>query len=259
MTSVTHLSARRRVAALTAAAVALGPLDRRASHPGDTPPTRRFNWPATTRTTGHRGCSTDRSMPSSESATRSTSAVTSPRSRHPTTAAPVLNRPYLFAFNATTGAILDSFAAVPSGPVKVLLPDGDGRVYVGGQFTKMNGVTSSHVALVDGTTGARINAFKPSKTNSAVFDLRLRGPASHRRWFVLDSRQRHASWSRQSRRDNRNRQRLPDRPGIGNRLGQGQSPRSARSTSPQPETAWWRWETSTPSTDRPGFRSRCST
>lgn len=90
--------------------------------------------------------------------------------------APVLNRPYLFAFNATTGAILDSFAATPSGPVKVLLPSGDGQLYVGGQFTKMNGVTRSHVALVDGTTGARINAFKPSKTNSAVFDLRLRGP-----------------------------------------------------------------------------------
>ena len=94
----------------------------------------------------------------------------------PDDTAPILNRPYLFAFDASTGAILDTFAATPNAPVKAITPDATGtRLYVGGQFTQMNGVTRSHVALVDAVTGARINAFKPPKINSAVFDLRLRG------------------------------------------------------------------------------------
>ena len=174
MTSVTHLSARRRVAALTAAAVALAlsigvpatqahAADSTVQLASDNP----YNW-------------TPRVLDGQVEAIKRVGNTVYvggdfTQIQAPDDAAPVLNRPYLFAFNATTGAILDSFAAVPSGPVKVLLPDGNGRVYVGGQFTKMNGVTRSHVALVDGTTGARINAFKPSKTNSAVFDLRLRG------------------------------------------------------------------------------------
>ena len=94
----------------------------------------------------------------------------------PDDSSPILDRPYLFAFDATTGKILDEFAATPNRPVKALLPNETGdRLYVGGNLTKMNGVTRSHVAMVDATTGTRINAFKPSKTNSKIFSMRLRG------------------------------------------------------------------------------------
>ena len=44
----------------------------------------------------------------------------------PDDASPILSRPYLFAFDARTGTILDSFAATPSGPVKVIVPNSAG-------------------------------------------------------------------------------------------------------------------------------------
>ena len=173
-TSRTHLSAWRRIAALTAAAVAVTltigvpatqahAADSTVQLASDNP----YNW-------------TPRVLDGQVDAIKRVGDTVYvggdfTQIQAPDDGAPVLNRPYLFAFNATTGAILDSFAATPNGPVKVLLPAGNGQLYVGGRFTKMNGVTRSHVALVDGTTGARINVFKPSKTNSAVFDLRLRG------------------------------------------------------------------------------------
>ncbi len=59
----------------------------------------------------------------------------------------------------------------------MIVPNSAGtQLYVWGKFTKMNG---GHAVARGpgrrGTTGARVNAFKPAKINSAVFDLRLRG------------------------------------------------------------------------------------
>lgn len=93
-----------------------------------------------------------------------------------TTGAPIQTRPYLFAYNATTGAILQSWDPQPNGAVDAIVPDaaGDG-VYISGSFTQLGTAFSSRVAKVAIATGARDTTFKPPNISSEVYDLRLVG------------------------------------------------------------------------------------
>ncbi len=80
-------------------------------------------------------------------------------------------RTYLAAFNASTGALVTTFNVTLNGRVRALAVSPNGsRLYVGGDFTTVNGVTRNRVAsivLPGGTLDTAFNA-TPSASVSAV-------------------------------------------------------------------------------------------
>lgn len=64
------------------------------------------------------------------------------------------------AFSATTGAMA-SFAPSVNGAVWAIEPSGS-SLYIGGEFTTVNGVARRGVAKIDATTGAVDTAFDAS-------------------------------------------------------------------------------------------------
>ncbi|RKS72067.1 beta-propeller uncharacterized protein DUF5122 [Actinomadura pelletieri DSM 43383] len=89
---------------------------------------------------------------------------------------PTLTRNRIFAFDPGTGAIDPTFAPnLNKGEASVLLPAPDGQsVYVGGNFSEINGVRHFVLARLNAQTGAPITAFKP-QLDARVRDLRLAG------------------------------------------------------------------------------------
>ena len=66
----------------------------------------------------------------------------------------VLNRPYLVAMNRDTGQIDTGFNAVLNGPFEALATAPDGlSIYVGGRFTKANGVSALRIVRLNAVTG----------------------------------------------------------------------------------------------------------
>ena len=83
-----------------------------------------------------------------------------------------VTRRFLFAFNATTGALDTGFVPSVGGEVDSIVPTADGTgVYVGGTFTSAGGV-STRLAEFNLTTGARVAAFTPS-LNGQIKDMAL--------------------------------------------------------------------------------------
>jgi hypothetical protein len=79
------------------------------------------------------------------------------------------SRNYLFAFDATSGALVSSFAPALNGDVnEVIAGPTANTVYVGGSFTQVNGANASHVTLLNITTGAVSGGFKAAATNGVV-------------------------------------------------------------------------------------------
>ncbi|MFA1545204.1 PKD domain-containing protein [Actinomadura chokoriensis] len=89
---------------------------------------------------------------------------------------PTLTRDRLFAFDAATGAIDPNFApSLNKGEASVLLPAPDGQsVYVGGNFSEINGVRHFVLARLNAQTGAPIDSFDP-QLDARVRDLRFAG------------------------------------------------------------------------------------
>ncbi|MFA1541191.1 PKD domain-containing protein [Actinomadura monticuli] len=89
---------------------------------------------------------------------------------------PTLTRNRLFAFDAATGAIDPDFTpSLNKGEASVLLPAPDGQsIYVGGNFSEINGVRHFVLARINAQTGAPIAAFDP-QLDARVRDLRLAG------------------------------------------------------------------------------------
>jgi hypothetical protein len=83
-----------------------------------------------------------------------------------------VTRRNLAAFDATTGALLTTFRADTDGVVRALATDGV-RLYVGGQFTHVNGTARSRLAAVDLRTGAV--AGWSADVNSNVYSLGVGG------------------------------------------------------------------------------------
>lgn len=84
-------------------------------------------------------------------------------------------RNYLFAFSASTGALVSTFAPALNGAVnEVIAGPTSGSVYVGGAFTQVNGANTSHVALLDTSSGSAISGFHATSTNGAVNTLLYR-------------------------------------------------------------------------------------
>ncbi|WP_433167866.1 LamG-like jellyroll fold domain-containing protein [Kribbella sp. CA-247076] len=70
---------------------------------------------------------------------------------------------YLAAFDATTGDLITSFTPVLNGQVYAVAASADGsRIFVGGDFTNVNGVTRNRIAAFDTATGALVTNWKPS-------------------------------------------------------------------------------------------------
>ncbi len=90
------------------------------------------------------------------------------------TGKPILTRNNLLAFDATTGTVSTTFVPALDGQVEALLPTGDGTsIYVGGDFTTVNGAAAKSVTRIDVSTGARVAGFKPAKIDGVVKDMRL--------------------------------------------------------------------------------------
>ena len=84
-------------------------------------------------------------------------------------------RRYLFAFSASTGKLVSSFAPNLNNSVNELIAGPGNSVYVGGAFTQVGGVNTSHVALLSTTNGAPVAGFKAAATNGVVNSMVQRG------------------------------------------------------------------------------------
>ena len=84
---------------------------------------------------------------------------------------PTLARSYLAAFDIHTGAVRTGFSADTNGIVRALATDGT-RLFVGGSFTTIKGVSRSRLAALDLASGA-VNSGFSSNANSHVYALRV--------------------------------------------------------------------------------------
>jgi hypothetical protein len=96
------------------------------------------------------------------------------------------------AFNGSTGAIVTTFKPNVNNTVWAVLPGPTpGTVYVGGSFTTING-TTSHLALLNGTTGAVVPGWTSPKFDGAVNRLALaNGQLLVGGWFTAVGGQSH--------------------------------------------------------------------
>ena len=86
-------------------------------------------------------------------------------SARPAGAAPGVStvpRANLLAYDLATGELIADFAPTTNAQVLTLAPSPDGsRLYIGGDFTAVNGATVWRVAAIDARTGALITSFLP--------------------------------------------------------------------------------------------------
>ena len=95
----------------------------------------------------------------------------------PANSSTTMTRNRVFAFDATTGAISSGFAPVVNGNVEAVLPGPTaGTVYIGGNFTSVNGGAVNRLALLDLSTGSRVTTFNVGAGfNAPVEDLEIHG------------------------------------------------------------------------------------
>ena len=75
------------------------------------------------------------------------------------------DRANLFAFDPNSGAVSD-FAPATNGPVETCVASPDGTaLYIGGDFTTVNGQPASHIAEIDAATGQLVPSFQASANN----------------------------------------------------------------------------------------------
>ena len=89
-----------------------------------------------------------------------------------------ISRPYVVAFNASTGVVDTGFTPSLDGAVEALAPAPDGTsVFVGGSFTTVNGTGTNYRRLVrlNVSNGAIVPGLQP-RPNRVVTDLVVRGP-----------------------------------------------------------------------------------
>lgn len=75
----------------------------------------------------------------------------------------LVSRRNILAFDLVTGQLRTNFAPVLNGQALAITASPDGsRIYVGGDFTTVNGVTRNRIAALDPNTGALISGFAPN-------------------------------------------------------------------------------------------------
>jgi hypothetical protein len=88
---------------------------------------------------------------------------------------PILTRNNIFAFDTATGNIDTAFVPALNGEVRALEPASDGQsVFVGGNFTTVNGGAFTRLTKLNVADGQRVTAFTANAT-AMVRDLQLRG------------------------------------------------------------------------------------
>jgi PKD repeat protein len=86
----------------------------------------------------------------------------------------VMTRDYIFGFDATTGQVNSTFVPKLDGMVHTLAASDDGlTVYVGGEFKKVNGVTSSYVVKLRVADGSIVSTFKVPVIDGRVYSIRI--------------------------------------------------------------------------------------
>lgn len=87
-----------------------------------------------------------------------------------------VNRPYLAAFDQSTGALIPGFAPRLDGEVHGLTAGrSPGTVVVAGAFGKVNGVAAKSLAVLNVSTGALAAGFKAAAMNGQAYASRLAG------------------------------------------------------------------------------------
>ena len=84
-------------------------------------------------------------------------------------------RQNLFAFDATTGIVDQTFKPTVDGQVQQLMPGPIVRdtVYVAGDFTKINNKGPNHIQLLNVNTGLAVTSFKAPSTNGGIETIEL--------------------------------------------------------------------------------------
>lgn len=85
--------------------------------------------------------------------------------------APVRTRAHLLSFDAATGRVIREFRPHVNGTVTSLATGPHGSVYVGGEFTKVNGRRYPGVVRIRLSTGRLFRDFRPPAPNGGVSDL----------------------------------------------------------------------------------------
>lgn len=82
----------------------------------------------------------------------------------------VTSQPYVAKLNPGSGAVDATWTAAPDDRVRALVPaaDGSGRIFLGGDFTTVSGVTSRRVVAVT-ASGAVDPTFKPGANNGSAY------------------------------------------------------------------------------------------
>lgn len=87
-----------------------------------------------------------------------------------------ITRNRILAFNATTGVVDTGFAPNFNNTVLALLPGPTANtIYVGGQFTTLNGAAVNKLVLLDTNTGARVASFNPPAVTGIINDFKRSG------------------------------------------------------------------------------------
>ncbi len=82
-------------------------------------------------------------------------------------------RSNVLAYDITTGNLITSWAPTLNAQGRSITASPDGtRIYVGGDFTTVNGATRNHLVALDATTGATVTSFA-SNVNSWINDMEV--------------------------------------------------------------------------------------
>ena len=88
----------------------------------------------------------------------------------------ILDRPYVFAYDVDTGAIDQNFVPQLNNYVEALAPGPGGQsVFMGGNFTTVNGAAYKKVARVNLADGSLVTGFK-ANASALVLDVVANGP-----------------------------------------------------------------------------------
>ncbi|MGK5739740.1 hypothetical protein [Micromonospora sp. URMC 103] len=94
-----------------------------------------------------------------------------------TAGSPWLARPYLFAYDRTTGTISTTFLPVLDGAVNSLVAGPGGTLIVGGAFKTVNSVSRKNLVALDPATGATLGGWVGRSDGGMIRDMALQGNA----------------------------------------------------------------------------------
>lgn len=96
-----------------------------------------------------------------------------------------VNRPFLAAFNATTGEFIPSFAPVLNEAVHAISVLPNGNLFVGGRFTMANGSAVTGAVALNPTTGSTAPGFALTLENGTAGAVRVQAAAVSGQWTYI--------------------------------------------------------------------------